>query len=292
MEIKILAEEFDLKIIGQENKEIEIVTSLDDQTENGLTWVKSEKFITKANKGVVLVHKEVSLPDNSSVTFLVTEKSPKVVFSQILSKHFTPPIDYYLLNEVDKHLKNPNIKIGDNVFIGQNVIIGDGTVIYPNVVIEANSVIGENCLIKSHVSIGTEGLGLEMNPETDLLEKFPQLGKVIFEDYVEIGPNATVRRGALKDTIVRRGTKIGSLVNIGHNCDIGENCILTCNIVTSGSSKIGNNVFIGVNVVIRNGVNVGSDTQLGMGAVVTKSIPDNVVAYGNPAKVIRVNSEN
>lgn len=288
--VKDLANDFGFIVVGDLNREVVSVCSLDEQSDKGISWVKSEKFIDKVEKGVVLVHESIPLPKLENVTFLVTDKSVKVEFSKILSKYFTPSIDYYLTNEVEFHKKNSKIKIGDNVFIGQNVEIGDGTVLFPNAVIEANSIIGENCVIKSHVSIGTEGLGLEMNPETKLLEKFPQLGRVVLEDFVEIGPTSTVRRGALKDTIVRRGTKIGSLVNIGHNCDIGENCILTCNIVTSGSSKIGDNVFIGVNTVIRNGINVGENTQLGMGSVVTKTIPDNVVAYGNPAKVIRKNS--
>lgn len=146
-----------------------------------------------------------------------------------------------------------------------------------------------NCVIKANTTIGTEGMGLILNEETDLLEKMPQIGNVIIEGNVDIGPNTTVRRGALGATIIGEGSKIGALVNIGHNCIIGRNVILTCNIVTSGSSILGDYVFVGVNAMIRNGITIGDRTQIGMGAIVTKSLPADVVAYGNPAKVIRKN---
>jgi UDP-3-O-[3-hydroxymyristoyl] glucosamine N-acyltransferase len=132
-------------------------------------------------------------------------------------------------------------------------------------------------------------MGIALNEETDLLEKLPQIGNVVMEDHVDIGPNTTVRRGALGQTLIKEGCKIGALINIGHNCVIGRNVILTCNIVTSGSSIIGDYVYVGVNAMIRNGIEIGERTQIGMGAVVTKSIPANVVAYGVPAKVIRTN---
>lgn len=284
---KAIAEKFDLDLVGDGNRIINGATSLGDQAENLITWVKSEKYLDQVSKGVVVLSKEVFTNPKDQVVYLLADSNVKLKFSKILQEYFEPTKDYFLLNEVEQHRKNKALRIGDNVFIGQNVLIGDGTVIYPNVVIEANTVIGENCVLKSHVSLGTEGLGLELNPDTDLLEKFPQLGRVVFEDNVEIGPTSTVRRGALMDTVIKRGTKIGSLVNIGHNCEVGENCILTCNIVTSGSSKIGNNVFIGVNVVVNNAIDIGDDSQIGMGAVVTKPVPENVIAYGNPAKVIR-----
>lgn len=284
---KAIAEKFDLDLIGDGNRIVNGATSLGDQAENLITWVKSEKYLDQVSEGIVVLSKEVFTNPKDQVVYLLADSNVKLKFSKILQEYFEPNKDYFLINEVDQHRKNKALKIGDNVFIGQNVQIGDGTVIYPNVVIEANTVIGENCVLKSHVSLGTEGLGLELNPDTDLLEKFPQLGRVVFEDNVEIGPTSTVRRGALMDTVIKRGTKIGSLVNIGHNCEVGENCILTCNIVTSGSSKIGNNVFIGVNVVVNNAIDIGDDSQIGMGAVVTKPVPENVIAYGNPAKVIR-----
>jgi UDP-3-O-[3-hydroxymyristoyl] glucosamine N-acyltransferase len=287
IKIRQIASDFDLEIIGDADLEIQSVCSLDNQSSNHLSWVKSDKYLDKLRKGAFLVNKELQIEENPELTYLVTLKSPKLIFSKIIKTYFTPPIEYYLENKVNEHRRNQKIKIGDNVFIGNDVKIGDGTVIFPNVVIEAKTEIGKNCLIKSHVSLGTDGLGIQLNPETDLLEKFPQIGITILEDNVEIGPNSTVRRGALDHTKIGRGGRIGSLVNIGHNCIIGKNSFLTCNIVLAGSSVLGDNVTMGVNSVLRNWATIGDNVEIGMGSVITKSIPSGVIAYGAPAKVIR-----
>ena len=100
---------------------------------------------------------------------------------------------------------------------------------------------------------------------------------------------------------------------MNHNCTIldaakvefGDNCFISpnCGFYTSGHPvdyklrnkgyeyakpiKIGNNVWIGGNVIVLPGVTVGDNVTIGAGSIVTKDIPSNVVAYGNPCKVIR-----
>ena len=285
MDIFEIAKNYKLEIIGDiKNPNIETVNSINYQNVNGLSWIKNETFLKNVKKGFYVVSDKITVQKKKNVVFLLTSKSPKVIFSKILNQYFSRPVDYYLKNEVAKHKVNHEIIVSDNVFIGKNVIIGKGTIIFPNVVIEANSVIGENCKIKSHVSIGTDGLGFEF--EYQELVKFPQLGNVIIGNNVEIGPNSTVRRATLDSTIIENGSKIGSLVNIGHNSLIGQNCILTCNVITGGSSKLGKGVFMGMNSVVKNGVSIGNNSKIGMGSVVIKDIPSNVVAFGNPAKKI------
>ena len=268
MSIKVydLAEKYNLIIPEEtENSVIYGASSLQNQKKSSISWVKDQNYLNDVKHGFVIVNKDLKITPKKNVVFLQTESSAKLVFSNILHRYFVPKIDFYLKNCVDKYTNNPNIKVSNNVFIGQNVTIGKGTIIYPNVVIEANSVIGNNCILKSHVSIGSEGLGLELDKSEDKLVKFPQIGNVVLENNVEIGPNSTVRRGALDSTIIKSNSKIGSMVNIGHNCEIGKNCILTCNIVTGGSSVVGDYSFIGVNTVIKNGVKIGSNTLIVMG---------------------------
>ena len=286
-----IAKTYNLKLFGEINDPIIVeANSLKNQKKNSISWVKKEEYLNEVKCGFIIVNKALKIKNKKNVVFLQTESSSKLVFSKILENYFKSNIDFYLNNCVDKHRQNKKIKISESVFIGNNVSIGNGTVIFPNVVIEANSVIGENCFIKSHVSIGTEGLGLELDKSEDKLIKFPQIGNVVLENNVEIGPNSTIRRGTLDSTIIKSHTKIGSLVNIGHNSIIGKNCILTCNVITGGSSSIGDYSYVGVNSVIKNGVKIGSNTLIGMGSVVTKEIYSNIVAYGNPAKEIRENS--
>jgi UDP-3-O-[3-hydroxymyristoyl] glucosamine N-acyltransferase len=233
------------------------------------------------------VNHQTPFTPKEGITYIITKKDAKLQLSLIMKEFFAPSAEYYLVNETDKHRLNKDIKIGDHVFIGQNVTIGNGSVIYPFAVIEADSIIGENCVIKPHTSIGSEGIGIALNEETKLYEKLPQIGHVVLGDHVDVGPNATIRRGALGQTIIGDGSKIGANVNVGHNCIFGVNAFLTANISTGGSSILGDNVYLGMNASVKNGITIGNNAQIGMGAVVTKSVPDGMIAFGNPAKVIR-----
>ena len=288
--VQEIAKIYNLRVSGDLNEsQISSVNSLNNQKNDGLSWIKNKKSSELIKKGFFLVGNDLPLEYKKNVVYLITNGSPKIIFSKILTDIFSPKIDFYLENCIDEHLDNKKIKISNNVFIGKNVSIGDGTIIFPNVVIEANTVIGENCHIKSHVSLGTEGLGLQLDSNVDQLVKFPQLGNVVLENNIDIGPNSTVRRASLDSTIIKSGTKIGSLVNIGHNSIIGKNCILTSNIITGGSSQVGDYTFIGVNSVIKNGIKIGKNSIIGMGSVVTKELKSNIVAFGSPAKEIRKN---
>ncbi len=282
----LLASEFGLNILGSTDAPILYPGSLKKHDKNSLLWTKNINNLNAIQSGYVVINYEIApTVQRVGVTYLITENKPRLMYAKIMNKYFLSDDDAFF-NYVEEHKRNPKIRISDNCFIGKDVEIGDGTIIHPNVVIHSRTRIGKNCVIKTHVSLGTEGLGLELDKETDEFVKFPQLGGVILEDNVEIGPCSTVRRSALDDTIIMHGTKIGSLVNIGHNCIIGKNCILTCQIVTSGSSIIGDNVFMGVNSTVKNGVNIGSNVTIGQGAVVTKNVPDDVTFIGNPAEDI------
>jgi UDP-3-O-[3-hydroxymyristoyl] glucosamine N-acyltransferase len=279
-----LAGEFSLQILGSTDKPILNPGSVSNHNENSLLWIKNKDNLEKVCSGYVIISSSITPTTvaDARITYLVTDEKPRMVYARILNKYFLNEEDM-MENYVHDHRRNKKIKISDNVFIGKDVTIGDGTIIHPNVVIHSRTRIGKNCVIKTHVSLGTEGLGLELDTVSKEFVKFPQIGGVIFEDNVEIGPCSTVRRSALDNTIVKSGTKIGALVNIGHNCIIGRNCILTCQIVTSGSSVIGDNVFMGVGSLVKNGVNIGSNVTVGQGAVITKDLDDNKTYVGNPA---------
>lgn len=276
---------FNLELVGKDRSITRIATT-DFCSEDSIGWIKNDSFFNKINQGVIICKRtdfgKVTLNDN--ITYLITDISPRLVFSKVIHQIYPQTSSNDFVNKVEEHRRNTTLKIGENVFIACGVIIGDHSVIHHNVSIYSNSKIGSNCVIQSNTSIGTEGLGLDLDIETNLFVKFPQLGGVILEDFVEVGPNSTIRRAALNNTIIKRGTKIGALCNIGHNSIIGENCILTCNIITSGSSVLGDNVFMGVGSSLKQGVCVSDNVIIGQGTVVLKNIPEGETWIGNPAK--------
>lgn len=280
---------YSFKIIGDTSRVFNRPGSNNDQQDDTLMWCKNHTNLELVNCGTVVCSANDfnKIEPKSTVTYLITNDSPRLIFTKILIEFFSYDEDLDFQNDVEVHRSNSFIRIGENVFIGKNVTIGNGTRILHNVTIHSNTKIGQNCFIQANATIGTEGLGLELDPETGINIKFPQLGGVIIEDYVEVGPNSTIRRSALDDTIIKKGTKIGSMCNVGHNCIIGQNCILTCNVVVSGSSKIGNDVFLGVGATVKNGKHVGDNATLGQGAVIVKNVPANETWVGNPASKIK-----
>ncbi|HOJ93587.1 MAG TPA: UDP-3-O-(3-hydroxymyristoyl)glucosamine N-acyltransferase, partial [Dictyoglomaceae bacterium] len=113
--------------------------------------------------------------------------------------------------------------------------------------------------------------------------KMPQIGKVVIEDNVEIMGNSVIERGTLGETRIGKGTKLGSLVEIGHNVTIGESCIVVGQSGIAGSSKLGNNVVMAGQTGVADHVKVGNNVVILARGVVTKDIPDNVVVSGFPA---------
>ncbi|MFM7758725.1 MAG: hypothetical protein ACKO6J_07320 [Crocinitomicaceae bacterium] len=280
-----IASKFNLTIIGDSNFFVSVLGSTKKKAENAFYWAKTKNFLETLTSGVVLCQADVfnGAKINSGITVLIVENHARLVFSKIIATYFIPDIFYDDRNYVDEYRRNKQLKIAENVFIGKNVEIGDGTEIQNNVVIRQNVKIGKNCIIKDNTTIASEGLSHDYDEEMDLYFKFPQIGGVIIEDYVEIGPNSTVRRAALDETVIGRGTRIGSLCNIGHNVVIGKNCTFISHAIAGGSSVFGDNVFVGIGASIKNGLVIASNSTIGLGAVVIKNIPDGETWVGNPA---------
>lgn len=148
--------------------------------------------------------------------------------------------------------------------------------------------IGKRVQIQPHVTIGTAGFGYERNEEGEW-EYFPQVGGVVIGDDVDIGSKTNIQRGALDNTSIGRGSKIGPGCNIGHNSIIGKHTFIAGMTNLGGKAKIGDYCFIGMGVIILPGIEVGNNVMIGAGAVVTKNVPNGVVACGVPAKIISKN---
>lgn len=161
---------------------------------------------------------------------------------------------------------------------------GENATIHPYVCIYPNVRVGKNVIVYSGAVIGSDGFGFAKN-EQGKWEKFPHIGGVVIGDDVEIGSNTVIDRGTLDNTIIGQGTKINNLCHIGHNVEIGKNCIIGVGSYLGGSSKVGNDSWIALGAIIRNGIKVGKNVMVGMGSVVTKDIDDNCVVFGVPAKV-------
>jgi UDP-3-O-[3-hydroxymyristoyl] glucosamine N-acyltransferase len=170
-----------------------------------------------------------------------------------------------------------NSKIGDNsiimsnTYIGSDVIIGKNVKIYPNVYIESDVIIGNDCIFYPGVRIGTDGFGYARAKDKSWV-KIPQTGSVIIGDRVDIGSNSTIDKGAIDNTIIENGVKIDNLVQVGHNCIIGENTIIAGCAGVAGSTKIGKNCMIGGAAMIKGHITIADDTIISGGTGIGKNV--------------------
>jgi UDP-3-O-[3-hydroxymyristoyl] glucosamine N-acyltransferase len=169
-------------------------------------------------------------------------------------------------------------------FIGANSSVGEGSLVYPNVTIRENVQIGNGVIIHSGTVIGSDGFGYAK--EKRVHRKVPQIGGVKIEDDVEIGANATIDRAALGVTRIGKGTKIDNLVHIGHNVDIGENCIIVGQVGIGGSTRVGDDAVLAGQVGLAGHLKIGKRVVIGAQSGVTKDFPDGTTIFGYPAREI------
>jgi UDP-3-O-[3-hydroxymyristoyl] glucosamine N-acyltransferase len=243
---------------------------------------------------------------------IVEAEQPRMWFALAgkLLNPLPPPSGIHPTAAIGQH-----VDIGENVSIGPNAVvenfaaIGDGTRIeagaiigegvgigefchiYPRVVIYAGTTIGNWVVAHAGSVLGADGFGYVRDTATGAYTQFPQQGTLLIEDDVEIGANSTIDRGALKETRIRRGTKIDNLVHIGHNCDIGEDVIIVSGTGISGSCTVGKGAVIAGQVGIGDHAHIGPGVILGGQAgvlsgktVTNEGLRPGTVLWGTPAR--------
>jgi UDP-3-O-[3-hydroxymyristoyl] glucosamine N-acyltransferase len=185
-------------------------------------------------------------------------------------------------------------RIGPGAIIGEYVKIGMECTIYPRVVIYPGVTLGDRVVVHAGAVLGGDGFGYVRDTETGAYTHFPQQGTLVIENDVEIGANTTIDRGALKETRIRRGTKLDNLVHVGHNCDVGPDAILVALTGISGSSTIGKGAVLAGQVGIGDHVHVGEGVILGgqSGVFNGKTITNEghkpgTVMFGTPARPLK-----
>ena len=298
------------RIANKENYNLRIdgFESLNNATENDMTFLSSEKYKnlctkTKAAACITSLNLSKFLPksciyiDVKNILFAVTQ----------VSRIFYPNADLDLADinlSNSEDLKNiyKKVSFGKNVLIGKNVVIGENSSIGSNTIIESNVKIGESCVIGSFVlirnslisnnvsiqdgvKIGIKGFGFIPIRGKNL--RTPHVGKVILKNNVEIGANSTIDRGSLSDTIIEENSFLDNQVHVAHNVKIGKNCMIAGQVGFAGSSILGDNVVIGGQAGISGHLNIGNNVKIGGGSGVINDIPDNQQVMGYPAIPLR-----
>jgi UDP-3-O-[3-hydroxymyristoyl] glucosamine N-acyltransferase len=181
-------------------------------------------------------------------------------------------------------------RIEAGAVIGDGVKVGAGCRIYPRVVVYAGTELGDRVVVHAGAVLGGDGFGYVRDGKTGEYVQFPQQGRLVIEDDVEIGANTTIDRGALEETRIARGVKIDNLVHLGHNVSVGRNVVIAALTGISGSSSVGAGAVVGGQVGMGDHASIGEGVIVGSGAGI---LPHKhlrgagTVFWGTPAKPLR-----
>jgi UDP-3-O-[3-hydroxymyristoyl] glucosamine N-acyltransferase len=187
----------------------------------------------------------------------------------------------------------PLASVGANCVVGQRCVVhggvvisphctlGDDVVLYPNAVLYTRTVVGDRSIIHAGAVIGADGFGYRFVKGRHV--KVPQLGNVVIEADVEIGAGTTIDRGTFGTTRIGAGTKIDNLVQIAHNCQIGQHNILAGQVGIAGSCKTGAYVVLAGQVGIKDHVKIGDGATIGAQSGIQHDVAPRTRMMGSPA---------
>lgn len=299
--LKEIAEYLGGTVTGDESVPVNGLAPLESAGPDKITFLANPKYAAKvAETGAAAV---LMAPGGERYGRNIIEvANPYLGFARLLTLFYTrshPPLG--VLPEAVVGTQGtlgegisiyPGACIGNFVTIGERTVIHSGAVIYEGAVIgddcviHANAVIrercriGSRCIIQPGAVIGSDGFGYA--PDGKSYYRIPQIGIVVLEDDVEVGANCTIDRAALEVTLIKRGTKLDNLVQIAHNCQIGEDCMIVSQVGISGSTKIGNHVTLAGQVGVAGHLTIGDNVMVGAQSGVPGSLPANAGYSGSP----------
>jgi len=296
---KLLAGE----VLGDANATLTGFANADSAKPGDLTFAETEEFFLAAENSAataIIAGKNSS----SAKKTVIRVDNPRLAFAKALAVFFPEPkfiagihpsaaIAASAQIDPTAHIGphctvGERVKIGANAvlqagnFIGDDAVIGDETNLFSNVTIYPRTQIGKRVRIHAGAVIGSDGFGYVF--DSGFHRKVPQVGNVVIGDDVEIGSNTSVDRGALGSTIIGKGTKIDNLVQVGHNVELGEYCILCAQVGIAGSAKLGKYTVLAGQVGIAGHLKIGNQVTIGSKSGVMHNIPDGEKWLGIPAQ--------
>lgn len=172
--------------------------------------------------------------------------------------------------------------IHKSTIVEDEVVIEDGVIIGAGCVIKNGTYIGKNSIIRENCTIGCDGIGLYKAKNNEVL-RFKHIGGVFIGSNVEIGANCVIAKGTLSNTKISDDTVIGNLSNIGHGVKIGKKVWISVGSIIGGNTIFEDYVTIGLGANIKDNIFIAENSTVGMGSVVTKSIMETCIVFGNPA---------
>ena len=294
------------RVEGNENAAINCFAKIEEGKPGAISFLSNPKYthyLYDTQSSVVLINEDVELEKPVAATLIRVKNAYESVAKLLqLYESMKPrktgiePNSYIS----EKATVGKDCYIGAFAYIGDGAVIGDGTQIYPHTVIGEGVKIGAKCTIFPNVTIyqgcqlgnnvtihagsviGADGFGFA--PNTEGYNKIPQIGIVIIEDDVEIGANTCVDRSTMGQTIIHKGVKLDNLIQVAHNCEIGENTVMSAQVGLAGSTKIGSWCMVGGQAGFSGHIHIADKTFIGaQSGVISNTKGNGEQLIGTPA---------
>lgn len=280
--LKTIAELIGAKYVGDENFQIFGTNEIHRVKKGEIVFVNHPKYYDKAlhsEATIILIDKEVACPEGKA---LLVSDDPFRDFNKI-NDHFT---GIQTFETTGNNLSvGENCKIHPSVIIGNDVKIGNNCMIFPNVVIGDRTVIGNNCIIQAGTVLGGDAFYYNKNAEG--YRKMLSVGNVILEDDVEIGVNCCIDRGVTDSTIIKKGSKLDNLIQIGHDTVLGERILVASGAMIAGCCIIEDDVQVWGQVGMASGKRVGKGAVLLGKTGVNRDLEGGKTYFGSLAEEFR-----
>lgn len=281
------------QVVGDSAAVLNHFATIESARPGDLTFAENDDFFARAEQSgatAIICDK----PFSSTKKTLIQVPNARVAFAKALELFFPErkfPAGVHATAVIAASAKidpgahvGPYCVIGERVGIGARAILQAGNIVgddcslaedvnlFPNVTLYPRTQIGARVRVHANSVIGSDGFGYVQDGPVH--RKVPQIGNVVIGEDVEIGAGVTIDRGALGSTVVGRGTKIDNLVQIAHNVQIGEGCLLVAQVGIAGSSKLGNYVVLAGQVGVAGHLKIGNQAIVGAKSGVMHDIPD------------------
>jgi UDP-3-O-[3-hydroxymyristoyl] glucosamine N-acyltransferase len=281
--VKWIANFIGAELIGNDSAVATGINEIHKVEKGDIVFVDHPKYYEKcisSDATVIIINKKTDFPNEK--TLLVVE-DPFESYIKLVDhfRPFTPSSK----NISETASIGKNTVVMPNSFIGNHVQIGDDCIIHPNVTILDHCVIGNNVIIQAGTVIGSDAFYYNKKTNRDIhYKKMLSCGRVVVEDDVEIGANCTIDRGVSADTLIGAGTKIDNLVHIGHDTEVGRNCLFAGQVGIAGATKIEDNVILWGQVGVSKTLTIGKGTTVYAQSGVPASLDAGKVYFGSPAE--------
>lgn len=298
-----IAKHIDGEVLGDITATLKGFAQADYAEAGDLTFAENEDFFIRAEKSAataIIADKRFT----SAKKIVIRVPDARIAFAKALSLFFPEPtyaagIHPTAVIAADAKIDatahvGPYCVIGERTrigprsvlqggnFIGNDCKLGDEVNLFPNVTVYPHTEIGRRVRIHAGTVVGSDGFGYVQ--DNGVHRKVPQIGNVVIGDDVEIGAGVAIDRGALGSTVIGQGTKIDNLVQIAHNVEIGEHCIIIGQAGIAGSTKLGSYVVLAGQAGIAGHLKIGNRAIVGAQAGVMNHIPDGETWLGTPAQ--------